>query len=35
MKKLLTNLIIFWGALLLCPIHSRAESYTLLYSLIV
>lgn len=33
MKKLLTNLIVFWGALLLCPIHSRAESYTLLYSL--
>lgn len=33
MKKLLTKLIICGGALLLCPIHSGAESYTLLYSL--
>lgn len=23
-----------WGALLLCPIHSRAEPYTLSYSLV-
>lgn len=34
MKKLLTNLIIYGGALLLCPTHSRAESYTLSYSLV-
>ena len=33
MKKLLTSLIIYGGALLLCPIHSRAEPYTLWYSL--
>lgn len=34
MKKLLTNLIIYGGALLLCPTHSRAEPYTLSYSLV-
>ena len=33
MKKLLTSLIIYGGALLLCPIHSRDEPYTLWYSL--
>lgn len=34
MKKLITNLMIYGGALLLCPIHSRAEPYTLSYSLV-
>ena len=34
MKKLLTNLIVYGGALLLCPIHSRAEPYTLSYCLV-
>ena len=34
MKRLLSNLIIYGGALLLCPAHSRAEPYTLLYSLV-
>ncbi len=34
MKKLLTNLIIYGGALLLCPTLSRAEPYTLSYSLV-
>lgn len=33
MKKLITNLMICGGAVLLCPIHSKAEPYTLLYSL--
>lgn len=33
MKRLLTKLIIYGGALLLCPAHSRAEPYMLLYSL--
>lgn len=33
MKELITNLIICVGALLLCPIYSIAEPYTLLYSL--
>ncbi len=36
MKHLLTNLIICCGALLLlCPTYSKAESYTLLCSLVV
>ena len=34
MKQTLMNLIIYGGALLLCPTHSRAEPYTLLYSLV-
>ena len=34
MKRLLSNLIIYGGVLLLCPAHSRAEPYTLLYSLV-
>lgn len=35
MKQALTNLIIYVGALLLCPTHSRADSYTLSYSLVI
>lgn len=34
MKQTLMNLIIYGGALLLCPAHSRAEPYTLSYSLV-
>ena len=34
MKQTLMNLIIYGGALLLCPTHSRAEPYTLSYSLV-
>lgn len=34
MKRTLMNLIIYGGALLLCPTHSRAEPYTLSYSLV-
>lgn len=34
MRRLITSLIICGGVLLLCPTHSRAEPYTLLYSLV-
>lgn len=34
MKQVLINFILYGGALLLCPTYSKAEPYTLSYSLV-